>query len=215
MDLKFLFALLIGVSFASAAPQLPSGAIAQIPAWLDTDGDGVVSELERHAFAEARKNGGKSFTDQWDEDDDDDLDENEQESAMNALAEGARRKLCELFLNVAGDDGLLSLEEFTLIPAVSDLSPEKINPLFDLLDTDKDGFVSLDEFITNTGGPRLRKGQDKPGGGSGGGSGGGAGGGPGGGGGGSGGGAGSGAGSEEIDDEDTDDDDEIDEPLAD
>lgn len=212
MDLKFLFALLIGVSFASAAPQLPSGAIAQIPAWLDTDGDGVVSELERHAFAEARKNGAKSFTDQWDEDDDDDLDENEMESAMHALAEGARRKLSELFLNVAGDDGLLSLAEFTLIPAVAALPPEKINPLFDLLNTDKDGFVSLDEFITNTGGPRLRKGQDKPGEGSGGG----AGGGPGGGGGGSGGGAGSGAGSEEIDDEDTDDDDdEIDEPLAD
>jgi Ca2+-binding EF-hand superfamily protein len=213
MDLKFLFALLICSSFASAAPQLPSGAIAQIPAWLDTDGDGVVSELERHAFAEARKNGSKSFTDQWDDDDDDELDENEQEFAMTALAEGARRKLGELFSNVAGDDGLLSLEEFTLIPAVSDLSPEKINPLFDLLDTDKDSLVSLDEFITNTGGPRLRKGQDKPGEGSGGGAGGGAGGTAGG---GSGGAAGSGASSEEIDDDDTDDDEsEIDEPLAD
>lgn len=155
MDFKFLIALLISFGFASAAPQLPTGAIAQIPVWLDTDGDGVISELERQAFAEARKNAGQSLRDQWDKNHDGKLDEGEQQAATSALAQEALNKLRELFLSVAGEDQQLSLAEFANIP-VSGFPSETAGRLYKLLDTDQSGLVSFEEFITSTSGPRLR-----------------------------------------------------------
>jgi Ca2+-binding EF-hand superfamily protein len=161
MNLKFIIALFISFGCASAAPKLPTGAIANIPAWLDIDGDGVISELERQAFSAARKDAGKNLTDHWDEDEDGELDELEQESAMDALEQGARRKLAELFSNVAGEDGQLSIDEFLAISPVAEMSPDTASQLFTLLDTDGSGMVSLDEFIANTCGPRFRKGKGK------------------------------------------------------
>lgn len=161
MDYKILIALLLGFGLAGAAPQLPQGATSQIPAWLDTNGDGFLSELERQAFAEARKNADKSLTEQWDKDDDGDLDETEQQSAMEALAQEARKKLGELFMKVAGDDGQLSIAEFITINPVAEMPSERAGQLFNLLDTDKGGLVSMNEFIANSGGPQPPKGKER------------------------------------------------------
>ena len=142
-----LAALTISVSQA-VPPTLQTG----IPAFLDTDGDGTISEAERQAFAEsraaARQSGGAR---NWDTNGDGTVDEEERLAAVAALKARLETKLASLFLDLAGDDSVLTLEEFSTLPQFKNVPPQTAANLFNLLDADDDGFVTVGEFFKGIG----------------------------------------------------------------
>lgn len=120
----------------------------------DTDGDGVLSEEERQAMREARRDDRhQHFIDEWDTDGDGVLSEEEKEAAHIAIRERiiARRALRFDEADINGD-GFLSPEEFKAIPAVARLLheyPEKVRMIFNRLDADDDGLISKEEFMAH------------------------------------------------------------------
>ena len=148
MNPKLLLAI-VAISVSHAAPP---GLQTGIPAFLDTDGDGKISEAERQAFAEsraaARSSGGPK---NWDTNGDGTIDEEERLAAVVTLKTRLETKLASLFLDLAGDDSLLTLEEFATLPQFKNVPPQTAANLFNLLDTDDDGFVTVAEFFKGIG----------------------------------------------------------------
>lgn len=130
-------------------PQAPTAAAGSIPEWLDSDGDGVISELERQAFAESRRAAVGSLQEQWDTNGDGVIDEDERAAAIAELKARAQAKLSEMFLIAAGEDEELTLAEFAAF--APDGMPESVvADLFAMLDANADGVVTLQEFLMMT-----------------------------------------------------------------
>jgi hypothetical protein len=138
----FLVAALAGVAHGGPAP-LATG----IPAFLDTDGNGVISEAERQAFIETRKDARGGAAPDWDSDGNGTVDDGERAAAVAALQAKVEEKRAELFGKIAGDDGELTRGEFGSLPPFGKVPPVTVDLLFNLLDTDKDGTVTLEEFL--------------------------------------------------------------------
>jgi Ca2+-binding EF-hand superfamily protein len=151
MKTKLFIMIAASAGIALASPQAPTAAAGSIPDWLDTDGDGVISELERQAFVEARRNAAESLASQWDTNGDGVIDEEERAAAVEELKGRATARLTQLFLSVTGNDETLSSAEFAaLVPA--DMPAEVVGLLFGMLDANNDGVIDLDEFLSVVGG---------------------------------------------------------------
>lgn len=147
MKLRFFLSLvLIGACWA-----VPPGASTGIPAFLDTDGNGKISEAERQAFAESRAAARSGGDRSWDTNGDGAVDEAERLAAVETLKSRLETKLASLFLDLAGDDELLSLEEFATLSQFKNVPPQTAANLFNLLDSDDDGAVTLAEFFRGLG----------------------------------------------------------------
>lgn len=145
MKLKIIPILFASAIMAHAAPE---GLTTGIPAFVDIDGDGVISETERQAFVESRKeasaNGGAP---EW-------LDrealqtEEGRQAAIDALKAKAQERRAELFAAAAGDDGLLSLEEFAKLPALANVPQETVVRLFALFEIEEGSDrVTMEAFL--------------------------------------------------------------------
>ena len=144
--------LLLAVFTIGLAQAVPPSLQTGIPAFLDTDGDGKISEAERQAFVESRAASRQSKGPKnWDTNGDGTIDEEERAAAVAALKTQLETKLTALFLDLAGDDSLLSLEEFSTLPQFQNVPPQTAANLFNLLDVDDDGFVTLEEFFKGIG----------------------------------------------------------------
>jgi hypothetical protein len=151
MKLKLVPILIAAVGMANAAPE---GLRSGIPSFLDTDGDGVISEAERQAFVESRKAAPGGGAAAWDTDGDGVISETERQEAIKTLRAKADERRAELFAKIAGDDGLLDVEDFAKVPALARVPQETIKRLFALLDLDGDGTVDLETFLAGVrGGP--------------------------------------------------------------
>lgn len=120
-------------------------------AFLDLNGDGTISESERQAYEESRANGRVRGGERWDSNGDGAVDEVEREAAVAKLKGRMDRKVASLFLDLAGEDGRLVLEEFSALPRFATSPPQVAENLFKSMDADRDGFVSLAEFFKGTG----------------------------------------------------------------
>ena len=155
MKLKHIaaFAALSGVVIAGP----DRAGFTAPPSWVDMDNSGEIDEEERAAFIQARKDAAKALADQADANDDGEVDEEERQNMIAAMRANVEAKRCELFEAVAGEDGVLSLEEFSSTHPVDKLPDQVVSRLFGLLDTtgggdagdEPDGLVTKDEFLAS------------------------------------------------------------------
>lgn len=134
-------------SASSAAPTHKGKILSKVPSWIDTDGDGKISEAERQAFIDARRDAPRGLLKKWDLDGDGKVSEEERKAAVEALDAKVEERRTELFIDIAGPDEKMTLDEFTTIPAVEALPEKERKKLFRKLDKDKDDRVCLEEFL--------------------------------------------------------------------
>ena len=130
---------------------MPPSASTSAPAFLDVNGDGVISEAERAAYEESRAEARTQGGEKWDSNHDGVVDEGERQAATAVLKGRVDAKVASLFLNLAGDDRQLTLDEFAMLPRFAKSPPQVPANLFNRLDVDQDGYVTLTEFFKGTG----------------------------------------------------------------
>jgi Ca2+-binding EF-hand superfamily protein len=108
--------------------------------------DGILDEEERQAMREALREQREARIDKWDTDGDGVLSPAEIAAAREAVRQRIEDRRIEHFLKIAGEDEMLSLEEFLSLPPFVDKSPTIPTSIFNMMDRDKDGLVSADEF---------------------------------------------------------------------
>ena len=125
----------------------------EFPTECDIDGDGIIAEEEREAMRDARRERYQSRLDRWDTDGDGMLSEQEREAAKEARRQRMEEKRTERFDEADIDeDGFLSFVEFSALPAVERLNenhPDKPGWIFNNLDTNGDGLVNVEEFVSH------------------------------------------------------------------
>lgn len=109
--------------------------------------DGILDEEERQAMREALAGKREDRRLQWDLDGDGVLSPEEIAAAREQVRQRIEDRRIDHFLKAAGEDGLLSLEEFLALPPFRDRSPAIPTSMFIIMDRDGDGLVSQDEFI--------------------------------------------------------------------
>ena len=117
------------------------GTLPEFLMRYDVNDDGIIDEEERQAIKEERKaarqsrrNGGGKMS------------LKERLAARDSIRERILSKRAKKFAEIAGDDGVLSLEELSSLPAFKNAFKERVDSIFARLDSDKSGDVSLEEF---------------------------------------------------------------------
>ena len=128
-----------------------NGDLPEFLAKFDLDDNGLLDEEERQAARADRRDRARERREEWDADGDGEISDVEREAARQALRAKIEENRRERFFEVAnGDDGALNLEEFAAIGALERLAerrPEALQKIFNRLDEDGDGSVSIEEFI--------------------------------------------------------------------
>jgi Ca2+-binding EF-hand superfamily protein len=146
------------------------GTLPEFLQQYDVNEDGVIDEEERQAIRDARRAAREERRAEIDTDGDGEISAEEREAAREAIRERMAERRAEKFAEIAGDDGVLSLEEFSAIPGIGRLPEERVAALFDRLDADDSGDVTLEEFNGRLRGfrppsrPRPGHGRPRPGG---------------------------------------------------
>jgi Ca2+-binding EF-hand superfamily protein len=125
-----------------------------LPAYLaqyDVNGDGVISEEERQVMELARDQIQKKLRTDWDTNGDGKISDQERDQAKLRLRDMITECRTTRFLEADLDgDEVLSYDEFILLPGMAKKvvdKPEVVAAIFDRLDIDDSGTISLDEFL--------------------------------------------------------------------
>ncbi|QTN32134.1 EF-hand domain-containing protein [Akkermansiaceae bacterium] len=140
----------------NAGKTFSDGTLPEALRQYDVNGDGALDEEERQAAKadrEARLTAAR--LNRWDTNGDGVIDDAERAAAKEALRERILAARKARFAKIAGEDGLMSLEEFASIPALKGRTREQIAAIFGHLDANKDGSVSLAEFLGRLDRPQL------------------------------------------------------------
>jgi Ca2+-binding EF-hand superfamily protein len=113
---------------------------------FDANNDGVLDAEERLAARKSIEQKRADFIAKWDANGDGWLSFSEMAAIREAVIARIEAIRLEKFNDIAGDDSLISPEEFAAIPALADKDTERVNELFEFLDKDDSGFISFDEF---------------------------------------------------------------------
>ncbi len=146
--------------FAQGGPQQQQqkrfGDATCLPAYLaqyDVNGDGVINEEERQVMEQARDQIRKQLRTDWDADGDGVISDQERDQARTRLRDMITENRTARFWEAESDedeDEVLSYEEFILLPGMANKvvdKPELVAAIFDRLDADDSGGISLEEFL--------------------------------------------------------------------
>ena len=136
---------LLALCLTGYAQQKKTFGDSTLPEFLkqyDSNHDGVLDEEERQAMKDAML----EKQAQWDTDGDGKLSPAEIEAMREALRAKVEERRTSHFAEVAGSDGKLSLEEFLSLEAFAGKDPTAATDLFNMMDTDDDGYVTEAEF---------------------------------------------------------------------
>ncbi|MDA7867873.1 EF-hand domain-containing protein [Akkermansiaceae bacterium] len=150
MKLKYIFiagALLGDMSLAQeSGKSFGDGTLPDFLQNYDVNQDGVIDEEERQAIKQLRKEARAEQRSAIDADSDGKVSLEERKAAQEAIREKISSKRAIKFSEIAGDDGLLSYEEFVAMPTLSRISKGRVTSIFARLDRDNSGQVTLEEF---------------------------------------------------------------------
>ncbi|MDA7917908.1 EF-hand domain-containing protein, partial [bacterium] len=124
----------------------------QLPEYLrkfDANKDGHLDEEERQAIKALRKKARNDLRTEIDMDGDGRISRVEIQAAAELVRVQISERRAEQFTEIAGEDGVISRDEFALIPGLSRVPEERSSSIFARLDADESGAISLDEFIAN------------------------------------------------------------------
>ena len=122
-----------------------------LPAFLkhfDTNSDDLIDEEERQAIRDLRAKLREKRRTSIDLDQDGEISENEVSMARAALREQIEQRRLQKFSSIAGEDDLISREEYTTIPGVRNLPDFIFDAVWRRLDTDESGYISPEEFLS-------------------------------------------------------------------
>lgn len=129
-----------------------NGTLPEFLQQFDVNEDGKIDEEERQAIRETRRAAREERRNEIDTDGDGKISAEEREAVREAIRERIATKRAEKFAEIAGEDGLLTLEEFAALPVLRRLPDERVASLFARLDADESGDVTVEEFTS-----RLRR----------------------------------------------------------
>ena len=121
----------------------------QLPSFLadfDTNGDHRIDEEERQAIVKFREDVREGHRNDIDKDDDGEISDRERKHARDAVRLNIEAKRKKNFEELAGEDGLLSLEEFSTLLQLNHVPERVVAAIFRRLDADGSGDVTLQEF---------------------------------------------------------------------
>jgi Ca2+-binding EF-hand superfamily protein len=129
------------------------GTLPDFLAVYDVDGNGTLSVEEIQAMKDARRARHDEWLAQWDTDGDGVISEAERMAARDALRDRIEDRRTNRFAEADADgNGCLTLAEFSVIPAVTNLAAHHTNApalIYDRLDLNDDDCVSQLEFLAH------------------------------------------------------------------
>ena len=134
-----------GLSTSMAKPSAPARLTALLKLY-DIDGNGKLDEEERLAAKDDLAKKREEIIAEWDKDGDGKLSRTEMAAFRKSVREKIQANRLAKFLEVAGEDELISAEEFAALPAFAERDPAKVAKLFGALDRDKSGQLTFAEF---------------------------------------------------------------------
>jgi Ca2+-binding EF-hand superfamily protein len=132
-----------GLSTSMARPARLTGLLKQ----YDIDDNGKLDEEERLAAKDDLTKKYEEFLAEWDKDGDGKLSRTEIAAFRKSVREKIQANRLAKFLEVAGEDELISPAEFAAMPAFAGLDAAKVTKLFNALDRDKSGQMTFAEFL--------------------------------------------------------------------
>jgi Ca2+-binding EF-hand superfamily protein len=142
-----LFLAVIAPSAFANEKVFGDGSLPDFLKHFDTNSDGVIDEEERQAIRDLRAKLREEKRTSIDLDRDGQISKDEIAIARTALREQIEQRRLEKFSSIAGEDDLISPEEYTTIPGVSTLPDFIFDAIWSRLDTDGSGDISPDEFL--------------------------------------------------------------------
>ena len=142
-----LFITIVAVAFAKEKV-FGSGSLPAFLKHFDTNSDDLIDEEERQAIRDLRAKLREKKRTSIDLDQDGEISENEVSMARAALREQMEQRRLQKFSSIAGEDDLISREEYLTIPGVRNLPDFIFEAVWSRLDTDGSGHVSPEEFLS-------------------------------------------------------------------
>ena len=129
------------ISAQGLSKSFGDGTLPEFLMRYDVNDDGIIDEEERQAIKEERKAARQSRRNSGGK-----MSLKERLAARDSIRERILSKRAKKFAEIAGEDGVLSLEELSSLPAFKNAFKERVDSIFARLDSDKSGDVSLEEF---------------------------------------------------------------------
>lgn len=149
----FLAVVFASTGFVQAGDRsIGDGTLPEFLEQFDTNDDGMIDEEERQAIRDLRAKMREERRNSIDTDGDGTISRGEIEDVREAMREKIEERRHEKFNEIAGEDALISREEFATIPGVERLREMIQDAIFGRLDADDDNAISEEEFMQ-----RLRR----------------------------------------------------------
>jgi len=143
-----LLAVFVGGALTSPAQDRPSrDALPRFLQQFDTNDDGIIDEEERQAIADLRSKLRELQRKSIDADQDGRIMRDEIEAAREVLRMKIDERRLEMFRKIAGEDDLMTIDEYATIPGSENLPDFVFEGIFDRLDLDGSGDISVEEFF--------------------------------------------------------------------
>jgi len=136
-----------GTATSWAITILPPTQLTSLLKLFDIDGNGKLDGEERQAAKDYLAKKYEEILAEWDKDGDGKLSGAEIAALRAHIREKIRENRLARFKEIAGEDELISPEEFAAIPAFAEADPARVAKLFAKLDRNKDGQLSFLEFV--------------------------------------------------------------------
>lgn len=135
-----------GITSIHAEPATAPAKTTWFLKLFDVDKSGSLDAEERQAAKDYLKMKRDEVIAEWDTNSDGKLDKTEIAVLHKQIIEKIHENRYVKFLEIAGEDKLMSAEEFATIPALANKNPGKVAKMFGRLDSNADGSLIFAEF---------------------------------------------------------------------